>query len=412
MLYFFLNASRSGAEDPQVNFVGQTPKATPNAKGTDRMNKLTALGLVAATLASSAALAGPRDQAFRMHSRLAGVPPKPAVLDQMETLIKDGKVTEAAMIAIEAPQFYNLTLRNWTAPWTNEDMSVRFGLNDYSATVIGMIRDGMPFNEVLTGDFIYVAKDGITGVPVYSALNNDHYAALDNLNVDLKSNLEKRVQTTTTGLSTASGVMTTRAFGDAFYNMGTNRLAVRTSFMTFLCNDMEHMHDTTIPDFRIRRDVDRAPGGDPKVFRNKCAGCHAGMDGFAGAFAHVDFEGGRVVYDEATVRPKMNINATNFPDGYVVTSDGWVNMWSNGQNKRIGWNGATSGDGIKSYGQMLVETDEFPKCVARRVYSQVCLKDLATVSNQTVATLADEFKSDNYNVKNLFAKTAAECMGD
>jgi len=107
------------------------------------------------------------------------------------------------------------------------DQSVRVGLNDYSATVIGIIRDDLPFSTVLTGDFIYVAKDGITGVPAYSALDNAHYAALDTLNIDLQANLERRVQTSTTGLADAAGVLTTRGFGEAYYNMGTNRAAVR-----------------------------------------------------------------------------------------------------------------------------------------------------------------------------------------
>jgi hypothetical protein len=59
---------------------------------------------------ATSAQAGPRDQAFRMHSRLAGIPPSAAVLDQMEALIKDGKTEDAAKLAMQNPYFYNLTL--------------------------------------------------------------------------------------------------------------------------------------------------------------------------------------------------------------------------------------------------------------------------------------------------------------
>ena len=358
------------------------------------------------------AQAGSRDQAYRLYSRLAGVPPSAATLDQMDTLIQGGKAVDAAMLAVADPSFYNVTLRNWVLPWTNKDVSTRVALNDYSATVIGMVRDDLSFANVLSTDVLYTAKAGITGVPAYSPLNNDHYAALDTLGVDLNANLVKSTQGTLTGLTAASGVLTTRGFGEAFYNMGTNRAAVRFTYMTYLCADMDQMHDTTVPDFRIRRDVDRAPGGETKVFKNKCDGCHSGMDAQGGAFAHLDFQGGRTTFDATTVAPKFNQNAQNFADGYVTTDDGWINLWSTGQNAVIGWNGATEGNGPAAYGQMLTATDTFPVCMARRVYATVCLKALADVAPADVKTLADSFKTDQFNVKRLFARTATECMGE
>ncbi len=365
-----------------------------------------------ALAASSTAYAGSRDQAFRMHSRLAGVPPTAAVLDQMETLINDGKLEDAAKIAMTSPYFYNLTLKNWVAPWTNEDESVRVGLNDYSATIIGMIRDDVPFNEVLSGDFIYTGKAGLANVPVYAANNNLHYAALEAQNIDLMANLEKKSQVGVTGVEEIAGVMTTRGWGSSFFFDGTNRASVRFSLMTYICNDLEQLADTTIPDFRVRRDVDRAPGGDSSVFRNKCAGCHAGQDGFGGAFAHYDFVNDAVVYDKTKVQEKMNKNNTTFPDGYVVTDDGWVNMWLTGQNARIGWNGEAAGNGANSYGKMLTATEEFPVCMAKRVKSVVCMQPLKDIRNEDVSMAADDFKGDNYNMKNLFARTAASCAGE
>jgi hypothetical protein len=378
------------------------------------MKSTTKRTLVALALASLAgpALAGPREQAFRLHSRLAGVPPSPEVLAQMETLLSQGNGGAAAQLAMESPSFYSVTLKDWASPWTNQDLTVRVPLNDYTATVIGMARDNVPFDQILYGDILYTG--GTTaGVPAYSPASNDHYAALEAQAVDLKAALVKNQQTVLNPTVTeVAGAMTTRAFGEAYYEAGTNRAAVRFSFMTFLCNDMEQMSDTSIPDFRVRRDVDRQPGGDAKVYRNKCAGCHAGMDGFGGAFAHFDWDGTQVTYSPDVVVAKYAQNASTFPDGYVTTDDGWINMWTEGQNARIGWDGAKTGNGAQQYGQMLAATDSFPRCMAKRVYSSVCLQDIKTITDDLVAPFADAFKSDGFNLKNLFAAAALQCMGE
>ena len=50
-----------------------------------------------------------------------------------------------------------MTLKNFASPWTNRDQSVFVPLNDYSATVIGIIRDERDFREILSGDILYDA---------------------------------------------------------------------------------------------------------------------------------------------------------------------------------------------------------------------------------------------------------------
>ena len=50
-----------------------------------------------------------------------------------------------------SPRFYNVTLKNIVTPWTNRDQTVFVPLNDYTATVIGMVRDDVPFNTALSG---------------------------------------------------------------------------------------------------------------------------------------------------------------------------------------------------------------------------------------------------------------------
>jgi hypothetical protein len=123
------------------------------------------------------AFAGPNEQAVRLYNRLAGVPPSATVLAQMATDIAGGNAIAAAQLAMQNPNFYNVTLRNFAAPMTNKAQSTFVPLNDYTATIIGMIRDNVPFNTVLTADLVYVGN--ASGAPAYSPANNNHYQYLD-----------------------------------------------------------------------------------------------------------------------------------------------------------------------------------------------------------------------------------------
>ena len=103
----------------------------------------------------------------RMHDRLAGVPPSESVLSTMAADIAAGRPTDAAMTAMQNRAFYDVTLKNFAMPWTNRDQTVFAPLNDYVATVIGMVRDDVAFDRVLYDDILYVGKNGL-GVPAYS----------------------------------------------------------------------------------------------------------------------------------------------------------------------------------------------------------------------------------------------------
>ena len=116
-------------------------------------------------LVSTQALAGPREQAKRIHDRIAGVPPSAALLDQMAADITAGRPIAAANRALESSAFYNVTLKNFVAPWTNRDQSVFVPLNDYTATVIGMVRDDVPFNTLLSANIVYVGSGGPASRP-------------------------------------------------------------------------------------------------------------------------------------------------------------------------------------------------------------------------------------------------------
>ena len=77
---------------------------------------------------------------------------------------------------MQNPNFYTVTLKNFAAPWTNRDQSVFVPLNDYIALVIGMVRDSVPFNQILTGDLLYYSAEVS---PAPRATSNAHYEALE-----------------------------------------------------------------------------------------------------------------------------------------------------------------------------------------------------------------------------------------
>ena len=381
--------------------------------------------VVLTVLTASSAQAGDveRKQAKRIHDRLTGVPPTPTVLTAMETMITSGDAVGAALLAIDPNQnprafnFYNTTLKNFATPWTNEAQSIFDPLNDYSATVIGMIRDDVPFNTLLSADMIYVADSTIPGVAAYSPANNTSYQNLEDLSVDLSdpTMLIQKVQSTESGIPAAgvAGVITTRAAAEAFFVDGTNRAMFRFTMLNHLCNDMDQLKDTTRPTDRIRQDVSRSPGGDSRIFMNACVGCHSGMDPMTQAFAYHDYDAttGRMVYTPGQVRPKYLINADNFEYGYVTPDDHWDNYWRSGPNAALGWGAGTgSGNGAASLGLEIGNSTAFASCQVKKAYRTVCLNEPDQA--QMVALRDVLTNQTNYNMKQVFAEAAVQCMGN
>jgi hypothetical protein len=202
--------------------------------------------VVVLSACAAAANAGPREQAKRMHDRIAGVPPSAAVLGQMETEIAGGRVDAAALIAMDNPAFYSVTLKNLVTPWTNREQTVFAPLNDYTATVIGMVRDDLPFNEVLSSDVLYVGNAGL-GLPAVSASNNDHYEQIETRGVNLLTGLQRTTQSGVYGTPPAAtaGILTTRAAAQSFFIAGTNRAMFRFTLMNYMCRDLEEVQDTS-----------------------------------------------------------------------------------------------------------------------------------------------------------------------
>ena len=389
---------------------------TKGKAGATQVARVLLLGL----LLVSTAMAGDleRREAKRMHDRLAGVPPSDAVLASMEAAIVNGDAFGAALMAMDNSNFYDVTLKNFVTPWTNRDQTEFAPLNDYTATVIGMIRDEVPFNEVLSADILYVGDPALS-LPAYSMSNNDHYQALEDRGIDLKTALVQRQQSALTSLpaSATAGVMTTRAASEAFFVAGTNRAMFRFTLINHLCKDLEQVKDTTRPPDRIRQDVSRSPGGDSRIFLNACVGCHAGMDPMAQAFAYYNFNAttGSLEYTAGAVQPKYHINSDTFKYGYVTPDDHWDNYWRSGQNALLGWDPALPGNGVgaKSLGQELESSDAFAQCQVKKVFKTVCLREPGNSADRSeVDAITADFRADNYNMKTAFAETAVYCMGD
>jgi hypothetical protein len=395
--------------------------------GMDRPMRRIAHGAAALTLLSTAVFAANpnANQAARMYNRIAGVPPSATVLANMTAT----DAVSAALMATNDPAFYNYTIRNLAAPWTNRDQSVFVPLNDYTATVVGMVRDNVPFNTLLSADLVYIATAGATStysLPAYSPANNNLYQAMDDSNVDLSTALTPTTQSSITGIpSTATaGVMTTRGAASAFFVNGTNRAMFRFTLMNHLCNDLPLVMDTTRPPDRIRQDVTRSPGGVSSLFLTNCVGCHSGMDPMAQAFAYYNFTYpaseigatawpiGQIVYTAGQVQPKYSINNTNFPQGFVTPDDSWSNRWRTGPNQVLGWgSGSGSGQGAKSLGQELAGSQAFATCQVTRVFKDVCLRAPSSAADVTaVSSMITSFQT-GYNLRQVFAQSAAYCMG-
>jgi len=387
-----------------------------------------------------------RRQAKRIFDRITGTPPSAAVLDQMEdALLTDSSGMSAAEIALADPAFYNVTLKNWATPWTNEAQSVFDPLNDYSATVIGMVRDDVDFRQLLYGDILYTGANSLN-ISSYAHSNNNHYIQLEQLGpvaADLSDDsiLIKTTQSAQPGglpAAATGGVITTRAAAKSFFYLGTNRAMFRFTLMNHLCTDLEPIKDNTRAPDRVRQDVSRSPGGDSRIYINSCVGCHAGMDALAGAYAYYDLEfagdkdtevdsfenSARLGYSAGNVSAKHLINANNFITGHITVDDSWVNYWRVGQNALLGWNdypgvvkneqGHAYGSGVKSMGMELANSDAFAQCQVKKAFKAICLRDPDgfTADRSEVQSIVNRFTASGYRMKQVFRDVAAYCKGN
>jgi hypothetical protein len=359
------------------------------------------------------ATAGTLQQEVLLYTRITGVPPTAAILSQIQAAA--GNDATVANLALQQPQFYNVTLRNIFAAESNRDGSVFVPLNDYIATAIGMVRDDVPYNTALSADILYTVS-GQT--PDAAANSNAHYAAADAANVDLSAKLTKTTQSGKYAYPTVAvaGLITTRAGAIQHFDAGTNRRGYNINIINQTCHQMENITDISLPSDRIRPDVAASPGGDSRVRLQSCVGCHSHMDPMAGAFAYYDFDeaGGAMVYTAGKVQAKYTINASNNPYGYVTTDDSWESrMRLGGPDQKIFAFDPSlpgKGNGAQSFGQEIAASGAFASCQATKAFKAVCLRaPSSTADVNEINQLATNFKSNGYKFKAVFAEAATYC---
>lgn len=390
--------------------------------------------LITSNLATNA-YAGNLEQAKQLHDRLTGIPASENTLVEMVSLLEENKPIEAAYKAMENPAFYSTTLKLFATPWTNIEQDIFAPLNDYSATVIGAVRDDVDFREILQADMVYIGKESLD-LPAFSTTTNAHYQALEDQFTDLSTGLIRQTQSSLNGLpaNATAGILTSRAAAKEFFYLGTNRAMLRFTLMNHLCTDLEPLKDNSLSPDRIRQDISRSPGGDSRLFINNCLACHSGMDPLAQAFAYYEYqfdgdsdpngEAGSIAYNQTgqidsttgtRVQRKYHNNATTFPFGFITKDDQWQNYWREGINQKLGWDESLSGkgSGAKSLGQELANSQAFAQCQVKKVFNTVCLRDAeSTADLNQISTTTASFKQNDYQLKQVFAEVGAYCMGE
>ena len=203
--------------------------------------------------------------------------------------------------------------------------------------------------------------------------------------------------------STDVGVLSSRGFMARNLNAGTNRRPVRAAFDLFLCSKIETWKDASLPDLFVGRDIDRAPGKEPKVYRENCRACHAPMDAYRGAWANYDNPRG---YQEQ-VAQKYNINNTVYPAGYVTRSSDWLNLLTSPSSQAyFGWRGPSGGGDLSSFGRMISDSERFQKCMVKRVIESVCpytdYSEMDRNDDPELDRMSAEFREKGYRMKHLF----------
>jgi hypothetical protein len=73
------------------------------------------------------------------------------------------------------------------------------------------------------------------------------------------------------------------------------------------------------------------------------------------------------------------------------------------------------GSGTQSFGRAMASSKRFGRCMAERVFRQVCKRDVINSDNTELEAAATEFSNgaNNYNLKFLFQRivTSANCLG-
>jgi hypothetical protein len=400
--------------------------------------------------------------ALLMYRRIVGVsiPIGSKIIQDMSAQILAGNADLAAGLAVNEPDFLNITVRYMGIKMSYRDEKPNHPTNDFTATLVGAVRDDVSAQELLTGNFSYRVDPARlpAGVTVRSNVyadilrTNNHYADLDARGFSAaylarKNGMEIVAGNTIVDLlpeKDASPLLTSRGFTAAHAIAGTNRRMYEYTFREFMCVAMSDFSDTSISDEFVGRDVDRY---DAK-FQTRCKGCHGQMDGMRGAFANIDFfDNGTVGFLKhssklpaqplllaqtegefnfktfrsaagATLYPgvaeKMNHNEQVYTAGRIIDSDAFTNLAVGLNNAAyFGWRGPLKGNGIKAFATMIASSERFGKCMAAKVFTEVCKRKPNDGDRALIDYAGKKFEDNGYKFKSLFQLIASqsECLG-
>src|SRR5687768_2510555 len=102
---------------------------------------------------SSWASSSPEEYAQLLFQRLAGRPLslRDPRYSSVLAAVREGRLEDAASVAIEDDSFYGVTLKTWVAQWTSREETSYAALNDLQAMIIGAVRDDLDARTLLTG---------------------------------------------------------------------------------------------------------------------------------------------------------------------------------------------------------------------------------------------------------------------
>lgn len=252
--------------------------------------------------------------AKKLYERMTGVkvPGNKAELLKVADFLAAGKKLEAARYITSTPDFLNVQIRNLSLRMSNKDESVKVPFNDFSALIVGVVKDDRDFREILTADYYYdVVGSANDDDQRTRFFNQGNFTPVETGFMDLTKVLkfQPRQKLVTAAFDTSflqkqksyalinladhpepAGVLTTRTFAERNLSGGTNRRAVEFSLKQFLCVSMAEAADSSASDQYVGRDVERFPAGDYNKYLTSCKSCHSVMDAMRPAFAKLDFD--------------------------------------------------------------------------------------------------------------------------
>jgi hypothetical protein len=371
------------------------------------------------------------DLARKLYFRLTGSASTPKIREEMASYIEAGDYEKAAHLATQGPGFINNTIRQFSSAIHNRNQNPR--ANNYSESMLYFMlvaREDRPFDEVLKGkDFPQINIPAGANCPSGNRLACAEEGKYDLSNKDiLVSSTNNRVVGSNVPANEAAGIFTMQGFGNAAYDMGTNRRAIQQTFNQLWCLANENMKsDVAVLDY-IGRDVPRSSDGDQGssgVFEKECRKCHSVMDGLKGAFAYMDANGSASIsYSANTVNPKYARGREAYPDGFETRDDSWVVTFDRdpGMIAKLGWpSSVVGGKGVSTFGAAVAQTDRFYTCMVEKVIDTVCPQDpnardtgknFILHPTKVVPQIASDFKKSK-NIRSVFEKVAArpECLG-